>query len=457
MPFTASDICKIILAVLLPPLGVFLERGCAADFWINVLLTVLGYIPGIIHALYIILSVDFESLLSFSLVSRQTLPSANRARYHTPFQVQKAASCHWQRALALLDALESNGNEFGQLVRDSYGLTTWFRQLQTSLADQGIDSATAAQTWCRKIVEACRNLQSIDFFCSTVNDFNSFSNAVIRQSPASSPSHPQQTLVHSFSGLRNLSFGSDRLFVIGIDFTNLFEALRRSSVVHLNSLQIMQVGWTLPTGQDPAISRFLLPVRELDILKETTTFASSVRFFPQDNSILEHFELEGNTTADESPNPGPRISALRYSNWTPGAASPSSSPSLSAVLTAHPLLYCKPLVNHRLFSAASHSRAQNGSVVTIPIPQSLPKSSPTEILATILEFTRLQQLHLGTLPTFDQTRYETLKEALEAEGFEARYEILEKEAVGSEEQSEKNESDEENASDSDGSGEEEES
>ncbi|KAI2625820.1 hypothetical protein M426DRAFT_316350 [Hypoxylon sp. CI-4A] len=55
MPFTASDICKIILAVILPPLGVFLERGCGADFCINVLLTILGYIPGIIHALYIIL------------------------------------------------------------------------------------------------------------------------------------------------------------------------------------------------------------------------------------------------------------------------------------------------------------------------------------------------------------------------------------------------------------------
>ncbi|KAI5467173.1 plasma membrane proteolipid 3 [Mariannaea sp. PMI_226] len=55
MPFTASDICKIILAVILPPLGVFLERGCGADFCINVLLTILGYLPGIIHALYIIL------------------------------------------------------------------------------------------------------------------------------------------------------------------------------------------------------------------------------------------------------------------------------------------------------------------------------------------------------------------------------------------------------------------
>ncbi|KAI0171378.1 hypothetical protein BJ166DRAFT_589450 [Pestalotiopsis sp. NC0098] len=55
MPFTGSDIFKIILAVILPPLGVFLERGCGADFCINVLLTILGYIPGIIHALYIIL------------------------------------------------------------------------------------------------------------------------------------------------------------------------------------------------------------------------------------------------------------------------------------------------------------------------------------------------------------------------------------------------------------------
>ncbi|OBT47324.1 plasma membrane proteolipid 3 [Pseudogymnoascus sp. WSF 3629] len=55
MAFTASDICKIILAIFLPPLGVFLERGCGADLLINILLTILGYIPGIVHALYIIL------------------------------------------------------------------------------------------------------------------------------------------------------------------------------------------------------------------------------------------------------------------------------------------------------------------------------------------------------------------------------------------------------------------
>ncbi|VTT65739.1 unnamed protein product [Fusarium fujikuroi] len=42
MPFTASDICKILLAIILPPVGVFLERGCGADFFINILLTILG-------------------------------------------------------------------------------------------------------------------------------------------------------------------------------------------------------------------------------------------------------------------------------------------------------------------------------------------------------------------------------------------------------------------------------
>lgn len=53
---TSGDIFRIIIAILLPPLGVFLEVGLGAQFWINVLLTLFGYIPGIIHAVYIIAS-----------------------------------------------------------------------------------------------------------------------------------------------------------------------------------------------------------------------------------------------------------------------------------------------------------------------------------------------------------------------------------------------------------------
>ncbi|SDH00304.1 YqaE/Pmp3 family membrane protein [Pseudomonas abietaniphila] len=50
------DIIRIIIAILLPPLGVFLQVGFAGAFWLNILLTLLGYIPGIIHAVYIIAS-----------------------------------------------------------------------------------------------------------------------------------------------------------------------------------------------------------------------------------------------------------------------------------------------------------------------------------------------------------------------------------------------------------------
>ncbi|KAI9138150.1 putative cation transport-related protein [Paraphysoderma sedebokerense] len=56
MALTCSDIFKFIAAVFLPPLGVFLEVGLNRDFWINVILTILGFIPGVIHAFYIIIT-----------------------------------------------------------------------------------------------------------------------------------------------------------------------------------------------------------------------------------------------------------------------------------------------------------------------------------------------------------------------------------------------------------------
>ena len=49
------DILRILNAIILPPLGVFLQVGIGLHFWLNILLTLLGYVPGIIHAIYIIL------------------------------------------------------------------------------------------------------------------------------------------------------------------------------------------------------------------------------------------------------------------------------------------------------------------------------------------------------------------------------------------------------------------
>ncbi|RKP18242.1 UPF0057-domain-containing protein [Rozella allomycis CSF55] len=55
MALTCSDICKFLVAVFVPPLGVYFEVGCGKDLIINVLLTIFGYLPGILHAIYIIL------------------------------------------------------------------------------------------------------------------------------------------------------------------------------------------------------------------------------------------------------------------------------------------------------------------------------------------------------------------------------------------------------------------
>ncbi|PXX98442.1 YqaE/Pmp3 family membrane protein [Halomonas sp. LBP4] len=48
------DLLRIIIAIFLPPLGVFLQEGIGKYFWINILLTLLGYVPGIVHAVWII-------------------------------------------------------------------------------------------------------------------------------------------------------------------------------------------------------------------------------------------------------------------------------------------------------------------------------------------------------------------------------------------------------------------
>ncbi|MDZ4789497.1 MAG: YqaE/Pmp3 family membrane protein [Blastochloris sp.] len=44
---------KIILSFFLPPLAAFLQVGISTHFWINIILTLLGGVPGVIHALWL--------------------------------------------------------------------------------------------------------------------------------------------------------------------------------------------------------------------------------------------------------------------------------------------------------------------------------------------------------------------------------------------------------------------
>jgi len=48
------SLLSIILCLLLPPLAVALEKGIGKDFFFNILLSLLGWIPGVIHGFYVL-------------------------------------------------------------------------------------------------------------------------------------------------------------------------------------------------------------------------------------------------------------------------------------------------------------------------------------------------------------------------------------------------------------------
>jgi uncharacterized membrane protein YqaE (UPF0057 family) len=48
------NLTRLIIGILVPPLGVFLTYGLGTTFLINLALTFLGWIPGSIHAVWAI-------------------------------------------------------------------------------------------------------------------------------------------------------------------------------------------------------------------------------------------------------------------------------------------------------------------------------------------------------------------------------------------------------------------
>jgi uncharacterized membrane protein YqaE (UPF0057 family) len=51
-------VLRYILAILIPPLGIFLTYGISQTLVINVLLTLLGWVPGSIHGLWAVSKYD---------------------------------------------------------------------------------------------------------------------------------------------------------------------------------------------------------------------------------------------------------------------------------------------------------------------------------------------------------------------------------------------------------------
>lgn len=47
-------VLEIIMAVLLPPIAVLLRRGIGGEFVLSIILSIIGWLPGVIYALYVV-------------------------------------------------------------------------------------------------------------------------------------------------------------------------------------------------------------------------------------------------------------------------------------------------------------------------------------------------------------------------------------------------------------------
>ena len=48
------NVIRIILALLIPPVAAFLTVGIGLHFWLNILLTLLSFVPGMVHAIWLV-------------------------------------------------------------------------------------------------------------------------------------------------------------------------------------------------------------------------------------------------------------------------------------------------------------------------------------------------------------------------------------------------------------------
>ena len=51
-----NNLLKILLAIFLPPVCAFIQVGLSLHFIINIVLTLLGGLPGMVHALWLVVS-----------------------------------------------------------------------------------------------------------------------------------------------------------------------------------------------------------------------------------------------------------------------------------------------------------------------------------------------------------------------------------------------------------------
>lgn len=72
---------RLLLVFFLPPVAVYMQFGVGHYFWISVILTLLGFVPGLLYSLYI-MAARTRALATFLMPAKhpQVIPPTTRAR-----------------------------------------------------------------------------------------------------------------------------------------------------------------------------------------------------------------------------------------------------------------------------------------------------------------------------------------------------------------------------------------
>ena len=54
MSAESISLIRVLLAIVLPPITAFIQVGLSTHFLINIILTLLGGVPGVVHALWLV-------------------------------------------------------------------------------------------------------------------------------------------------------------------------------------------------------------------------------------------------------------------------------------------------------------------------------------------------------------------------------------------------------------------
>ncbi|KAK0591617.1 hypothetical protein LWI29_004881 [Acer saccharum] len=114
---TTATFVDILLAILLPPLGVFSRFACGVEFWICLILTLLGWIPGIIYAIYVLTNFFYANCVASKAI--QILDNGRRLTLldNIYIQLDVAADMTLPDAVVALRFRNGNGNDITHQMR----------------------------------------------------------------------------------------------------------------------------------------------------------------------------------------------------------------------------------------------------------------------------------------------------------------------------------------------------